>query len=56
LFSLIIGGYGLFGIITRLRLATVPNVKTSLEYIRLQVGFSCVYVANNAVHRANLVS
>ncbi|CAF1482903.1 unnamed protein product [Rotaria sp. Silwood1] len=36
LFSLIIGGYGLFGIITRLRLKTVSNVKTSLEYIRLQ--------------------
>ncbi|CAF4736865.1 unnamed protein product [Rotaria sp. Silwood1] len=39
LFSLIIGGYGLFGIITRLRLKTVSNVKTSLEYIRLQVNF-----------------
>ena len=37
LFSLMIGGYGLFGIITRLRLKTVSNVKTSLEYIRLQV-------------------
>jgi hypothetical protein len=37
LFSLMIGGYGLFGIITRLRLKTVPNVKTALEYIRLQV-------------------
>jgi len=37
LFSLMIGGYGLFGIITRLKLKTVPNVKTSLEYIRLQV-------------------
>jgi hypothetical protein len=37
LFSLIIGGYGLFGIIIRLRLKTVPNVKTKLEYIRLQV-------------------
>ncbi|UJR14480.1 hypothetical protein I4U23_001477 [Adineta vaga] len=36
LFSLMIGGYGLFGIITRLRLKTVANVKTSLEYIRLQ--------------------
>ncbi|CAF0889794.1 unnamed protein product [Rotaria sordida] len=36
LFSLIIGGYGLFGIITRLRLMTVPNIKTTLEYIRLQ--------------------
>ncbi|CAF4799625.1 unnamed protein product, partial [Rotaria socialis] len=36
LFSLLIGGYGLFGIITRLRLKTVANVKTSLEYIRLQ--------------------
>jgi FAD/FMN-containing dehydrogenase len=40
LFSLMIGGYGLFGIITRLRLKTVSNVKTSLEYIRLQVRFS----------------
>ena len=37
LFSLMIGGYGLFGIMTRLRLKTVANVKTSLEYIRLQV-------------------
>ncbi len=37
LFSLIIGGYGLFGIMTRLRLKTVSNVKTMLEYIRLQV-------------------
>jgi FAD/FMN-containing dehydrogenase len=37
LFSLIIGGYGLFGIMARLRLKTVPNVKTTLEYIRLQV-------------------
>ncbi|CAF1602640.1 unnamed protein product [Rotaria magnacalcarata] len=36
LFSLLVGGYGLFGIITRLRLKTVANVKTSLEYIRLQ--------------------
>ena len=36
LFSLIIGGYGLFGIITKLKLKTVANVKTSLEYIRLQ--------------------
>jgi FAD/FMN-containing dehydrogenase len=41
LFSLMIGGYGLFGIITRLRLKTVSNVKTSLEYIRLQVSFFC---------------
>jgi FAD/FMN-containing dehydrogenase len=40
LFSLMIGGYGLFGIMTRLRLKTVANVKTSLEYIRLQVSFS----------------
>jgi hypothetical protein len=40
LFSLMIGGYGLFGIITRLRLKTVPNIKTSLEYIRLQVSFN----------------
>ncbi len=39
LFSLMIGGYGLFGIITRLKLKTVPNVKTALEYIRLQVSF-----------------
>jgi len=39
LFSLMIGGYGLFGIITRLKLKTVPNVKTGLEYIRLQVSF-----------------
>lgn len=37
LFSLMIGGYGLFGIMTRIRLKTVPNVKTDLEYIRLQV-------------------
>ncbi|CAF3332406.1 unnamed protein product [Rotaria sp. Silwood2] len=37
LFSLIIGGYGLFVIITRVRLMTVPNIKTTLEYIRLQV-------------------
>ncbi|CAF3346440.1 unnamed protein product [Rotaria socialis] len=36
MFSLIIGGYGLFAIITRLRLMTVPNIKTTLEYIRLQ--------------------
>ncbi|CAF0816288.1 unnamed protein product [Adineta ricciae] len=36
LFSLMIGGYGLFGIMTRLKLKTVANVKTSLEYIRLQ--------------------
>ncbi|CAF2681724.1 unnamed protein product [Rotaria sp. Silwood2] len=36
LFSLIIGGYGLFVIITRVRLMTVPNIKTTLEYIRLQ--------------------
>jgi hypothetical protein len=41
LFSLMIGGYGLFGIITRLRLKTVSNVKTSLEYIRLEVNFVC---------------
>ncbi|CAF5113879.1 unnamed protein product, partial [Rotaria magnacalcarata] len=43
LFSLLVGGYGLFGIITRLRLKTVANVKTSLEYIRLQVKFSLHY-------------
>ncbi|CAF4758757.1 unnamed protein product, partial [Rotaria sp. Silwood2] len=39
LFSLIIGGYGLFVIITRVRLMTVPNIKTTLEYIRLQIDF-----------------
>ena len=44
LFSLIIGGYGLFGIITRLRLKTVSNVKTSMEYIRLQVSSIIVYL------------
>lgn len=43
LFSLVIGGYGLFGIITRLRLKTVANVKTSLEYIRLQVNMCLFY-------------
>ena len=43
LFSLMIGGYGLFGIIIRLRLKTVANVKTSLEYIRLQVTVLLLY-------------
>ncbi|CAF0756127.1 unnamed protein product [Didymodactylos carnosus] len=35
LFSLLIGGYGLFGIMTKVTLKTVTNIKTSMEYIRL---------------------
>ncbi|CAF1473775.1 unnamed protein product [Adineta steineri] len=46
LFSLMIGGYGLFGIITRLRLKTVANIKTSLEYIRLQSDHFSTYYEN----------
>lgn len=47
IFSLIIGGYGLFAIITRLRLMTVPNIKTTLEYIRLQVStFNNIFCDN----------
>ena len=50
LFSLMIGGYGLFGIITRLRLRTVPNVKTALEYIRLQVCMlGCFFFSSRVV-------
>src|SRR3989338_7860828 len=35
LFSLVIGGYGLYGIISQITLRIVPNVKISMETIKL---------------------
>jgi len=44
LFSACIGGYGLFGIITLIRLKCVPNVKISMEMVKLNSSeFSSYY-------------
>jgi len=41
LFRLAIGGYGLFGIVTRVRLRLMPRTKLDLSYIREIRSSSC---------------